>query len=112
MQVLRFFSYEHFYVIYCKFWELDTDHDLQLERDDLLRYGSHGLTYRAVDRVFAGAGRPLRGAAAGRMSYEDFCWCAQAYNPGQGRKKKSKTSAVARAPPPLLSTSFPSKATK
>ena len=21
-----YFSYEHFYVIYCKFWELDTDH--------------------------------------------------------------------------------------
>ena len=24
-KVLKFFSYEHFYVIYCKFWELDTD---------------------------------------------------------------------------------------
>lgn len=23
-QVLRHFSYEHFYVIYCKFWDLDT----------------------------------------------------------------------------------------
>jgi len=22
------FSYKHFYVIYCKFWELDTDHDM------------------------------------------------------------------------------------
>ena len=22
-----YFSYEHFYVIYCKFWELDEDHD-------------------------------------------------------------------------------------
>ena len=21
-----YFSYEHFYVLYCKFWELDTDH--------------------------------------------------------------------------------------
>ncbi|TYG55413.1 hypothetical protein ES288_D09G271000v1 [Gossypium darwinii] len=25
-KVLRYFSYEHFYVIYCKFWELDTEH--------------------------------------------------------------------------------------
>ena len=24
------FCYEHFYVIYCKFWELDEDHDLLL----------------------------------------------------------------------------------
>lgn len=23
-KILRYFSYEHFYVIYCKFWELDT----------------------------------------------------------------------------------------
>jgi len=23
----RFFSYEHFYVLYCRFWELDHDHD-------------------------------------------------------------------------------------
>ena len=22
-----YFSYEHFYVIYCRFWELDADHD-------------------------------------------------------------------------------------
>lgn len=28
----RFFSYEHFYVLYCKFWELDTDHDLEINR--------------------------------------------------------------------------------
>jgi serine/threonine-protein phosphatase 2A regulatory subunit B'' len=34
---LRFFSYEHFYVIYCKFWELDSDHDLEISRDELLR---------------------------------------------------------------------------
>lgn len=24
LQVLRHFSYEHFYVIYCKFWDVDT----------------------------------------------------------------------------------------
>lgn len=25
-QILDYFSYEHFYVCYCKFWELDADH--------------------------------------------------------------------------------------
>lgn len=35
-----FFSYEHFYVIYCKFWELDTDHDSLLDAEDLLKYVS------------------------------------------------------------------------
>lgn len=37
-----FFSYEHFYVIYCKFWELDTDHDLLIDAQDLIRHSDHG----------------------------------------------------------------------
>jgi len=24
---MDYFSYKHFYVLYCRFWELDTDHD-------------------------------------------------------------------------------------
>ena len=30
--VTEYFSYEHFYVIYCKFWELDRDHDLKISK--------------------------------------------------------------------------------
>ncbi|KAL0185194.1 hypothetical protein M9458_020891, partial [Cirrhinus mrigala] len=37
-QLTEFFSYEHFYVIYCKFWELDTDHDLYIDQRDLMRH--------------------------------------------------------------------------
>lgn len=48
----RYFSYEHFYVIYCKFWELDTDHDFLIDKENLVRYGNHALTYRIVDRIF------------------------------------------------------------
>lgn len=55
-KVLKHFSYEHFYVIYCKFWELDTDHDFYIDREDLLRYGNHALTYRIVDRIFSQVG--------------------------------------------------------
>ena len=73
-RVLAYFSYEHFYVIYCKFWELDTDHDFLLSKEDLLRYGNHCLTYRIVDRVFAQAGRPFASGVPGRMGYEDFVW--------------------------------------
>jgi serine/threonine-protein phosphatase 2A regulatory subunit B'' len=29
-QCTRFFSYEQLYVIYCKFWDLDTDQDFLL----------------------------------------------------------------------------------
>ncbi|KAK4530421.1 hypothetical protein CCYA_CCYA04G1278 [Cyanidiococcus yangmingshanensis] len=68
------FSYEHFYVIYCRFWELDTDHDLMIDREDLLRYSGHALTYRIIDCVFSGRGRPLDCARPEHMSYTDFVW--------------------------------------
>ena len=72
--VHNFFSYEHFYVLYCKFWELDTDHDFLLSRDDLLRYGGHALTRRIVDRVFEQAGRRFLSTEKGKMTYEDFVY--------------------------------------
>ena len=40
--VTDYFSYEHFYVIYCKFWELDKDHDLLISKEDLSRHNDHG----------------------------------------------------------------------
>uniref|UniRef100_A0A061RTI5 Protein phosphatase 2 (Formerly 2A), regulatory subunit B n=1 Tax=Tetraselmis sp. GSL018 TaxID=582737 RepID=A0A061RTI5_9CHLO len=73
-KILKYFSYEHFYVIYCKFWELDTDHDFMIDRDDLLKYGNHALTYRIVDRIFDQAPRQFTCETEGKMGYEDFVW--------------------------------------
>ena len=70
----NYFSYEHFYVIYCKFWELDQDHDFLIARDDLLRYGQHALTSCVVDRIFAECPRKFRCQVPGMMCYEDFVW--------------------------------------
>ncbi len=34
-KIRDYFSYEHFYVIYCIFWELDTnEHDFLLDKED------------------------------------------------------------------------------
>ena len=41
-QILDFFSYEHFYVIYCKFWALDGDHDLLINAEELSRHDKQG----------------------------------------------------------------------
>lgn len=49
----RYFSYEHFYVIYCKFWELDNDHDFLIDKENIIKYGNHALTFRIVDRIFS-----------------------------------------------------------
>ncbi len=56
VQVLKFFSYEHFYVIYCKFWELDQDHDFLLDKNDLAHYSNCALSYVIVDRIFEEVG--------------------------------------------------------
>lgn len=49
-KVVDYFSYEHFYVLYCKFFELDADKDSLLTRADLLKYGEHSLSEAIVDR--------------------------------------------------------------
>ncbi|XP_057423877.1 serine/threonine protein phosphatase 2A regulatory subunit B''beta-like [Lotus japonicus] len=71
-KVLRYFSYEHFYVIYCKFWELDADHDFLIDRENLIKYGNHSLTYRIVDRIFSQVSRKFTSKVEGKMNYEDF----------------------------------------
>uniref|UniRef100_A0A1A7WKR9 Protein phosphatase 2, regulatory subunit B'', alpha n=1 Tax=Iconisemion striatum TaxID=60296 RepID=A0A1A7WKR9_9TELE len=74
-QITDYFSYEHFYVIYCKFWELDTDHDLYIDFKDLARYNDHASSNRITERLFSGA--VTRGNAVqreGRMSYAEFVW--------------------------------------
>jgi len=54
-------SYEHFYVVYCKFWELDSDHDFSLDKNDLARYNNCALTYQIVERIFHEVGGAFLG---------------------------------------------------
>jgi serine/threonine-protein phosphatase 2A regulatory subunit B'' len=51
-KVRQYFSYEHFYLLYCRFWELDTDHDFMIDKEDFSKYESHALSRKAVDRIF------------------------------------------------------------
>ncbi|XP_043426343.1 serine/threonine-protein phosphatase 2A regulatory subunit B'' subunit beta isoform X2 [Prionailurus bengalensis] len=74
-QLTEYFSYEHFYVIYCKFWELDTDHDLLIDSQDLARHNDHALSTKMIERIFSGAvtrGRKVQ--KEGKISYADFVW--------------------------------------
>ncbi|KAE9550735.1 hypothetical protein FO519_006057 [Halicephalobus sp. NKZ332] len=54
-KITEYFSYEHFYVIYCKFWELDTDHDMVISRNDMKHHCNGALTDRIIDRIFSPA---------------------------------------------------------
>lgn len=74
-QITQYFSYEHFYVIYCKFWELDRDHDLFIDKHDLTRHNDHALSTRIIDRIFSGCvTRGHKKHQDERMSYTDFVW--------------------------------------
>eukprot|EP00403_Amphidinium_massartii_P033755 CAMPEP_0178439016 /NCGR_PEP_ID=MMETSP0689_2-20121128/35919_1 /TAXON_ID=160604 /ORGANISM="Amphidinium massartii, Strain CS-259" /LENGTH=582 /DNA_ID=CAMNT_0020061493 /DNA_START=121 /DNA_END=1866 /DNA_ORIENTATION=- len=72
--VRDYFSYEHFYVIYCTFWELDADHDFLLDKDDLIKYDGHALSRRVVDRIFSEVTQKFTSAVPGKMGYEDFIY--------------------------------------
>jgi serine/threonine-protein phosphatase 2A regulatory subunit B'' len=76
-----YFSYEHFYVLCRRFWELDLDHDSRITRDDLLQYGGHALSSVIVNRIFDAAPRPSMYEASNHgvrnldfMTYEDFVY--------------------------------------
>jgi serine/threonine-protein phosphatase 2A regulatory subunit B'' len=73
-KVTRYFSYEHFYVLYCRFWELDHDRDYRITRDDLLKYGDHSLSHMIVDRIFDAAPKPFDPRNREFLSYEDFIY--------------------------------------
>jgi len=80
-RAVDFFSYEHFYVLYCKFFELDTDRDFIIHREDLVKYADHSLSENIVDRIFQlglgvfdqdrGSRRPYIG-----MTFSDFIYFA------------------------------------
>lgn len=96
-------SYEHFYVVYCKFWELDSDHDFSLDKNDLARYNNCALTYQIVERIFEEVrlclyfifGRGSGHGAKGRQR------CAHGCRPGKAARTVASphacSSCVAKA---------------
>lgn len=73
-QITDYFSYEHFYVIYCKFWELDDDHDLWIDKNDMAKHNNAALSTRIIERIFTSGVVIFNPEARGRMSYEDFVY--------------------------------------
>lgn len=79
------FSYNYFYVIYCKFIELDLDKDGLISSKDLRRYEHGVLSWKVINRVVDGYGLGRTNAeskaetngqrdGAGVMGYREFIW--------------------------------------
>ncbi|CAM9244554.1 unnamed protein product, partial [Choristocarpus tenellus] len=81
-KVTEYFSYEHFYVVFCRFYELDADRDGRLSREDLMKYGEHGLSELIVDRIMSVGPRPFPQGRRNEdgsdprayMTYEDYVY--------------------------------------
>ena len=67
----RFFSYEHFYVIYSKFAELDSHREGELSLQALLRYSNYSLSCRVAQRIFSIRAEPTKRDG---MAYSDFVY--------------------------------------
>ncbi|KAJ2444303.1 Serine/threonine-protein phosphatase 2A regulatory subunit B'' subunit alpha [Coemansia sp. RSA 2424] len=65
------FSYKHFYVLFCSFFELDSNRDRLLDARDLLRYFSGTLSRRTISRVMMGKGKPSEHKVSREASVDD-----------------------------------------
>ncbi|KAJ1954433.1 Serine/threonine-protein phosphatase 2A regulatory subunit B'' subunit alpha [Linderina pennispora] len=62
------FSYKHFYVLYCSFFELDSNRDQLLDARDLLCYFTGTLSRRIISRIMMGKGKPFEYKSSRRES--------------------------------------------
>ncbi|ETO13574.1 calcium ion binding protein [Reticulomyxa filosa] len=58
-EITDYFNYQHFYVIYSKFIELDSNRDLVVETTDIAQYANATLTSQVVERIMTGVPRTL-----------------------------------------------------
>ncbi|KAJ2485556.1 Serine/threonine-protein phosphatase 2A regulatory subunit B'' subunit alpha [Coemansia sp. RSA 2320] len=65
------FSYKHFYVLFCSFFELDSNRDRLLDARDLLRYFSGTLSRRTISRIMMGKGKPSEHSIARAANGDD-----------------------------------------
>lgn len=77
--VRDYFSYEHFYVIYCIFYELDSSRDVEknetfISRESFSKYDSHAIGDKVVDRIFGQIPRKFKSTQRDKMCFEDFLY--------------------------------------
>lgn len=72
IKILDPFSYKHFYVIYCKFWELDSNNAMRIDESSLQTFDCCALTTRMASRVIQGCGLGRNASSPGFMTYREF----------------------------------------
>ncbi|CDJ44083.1 protein phosphatase 2A, putative, partial [Eimeria tenella] len=78
--VRKFFSYDHFYVLYCTFHELDEDDDFLLHRSDLCKYQGHSISALVEARLFSQAAHSFTCQKPHHINFDDWIWFVLAYH--------------------------------
>lgn len=61
-------------MLYIRFWELDSDHDFLISKEDFGKYEGHALSRKVVNRIFEQVPRKFENPNDDKMSYKDFLW--------------------------------------
>ncbi|OEH75714.1 protein phosphatase [Cyclospora cayetanensis] len=70
--VRKFFSYDHFYVFYCSFHELDEDEDFLLHRSDVSKYQDHSMSTLVEARLFSQAAHRFSCEKSQHWNFQDW----------------------------------------
>ncbi|KAH0795656.1 serine/threonine-protein phosphatase 2A regulatory subunit B'' subunit beta isoform X1 [Histomonas meleagridis] len=64
------FNYQHFYVAFCKFWDLDADSDSYISKSDLMKFNDSSISPIIIERFVDAKFFPL--TANPKKGYVDF----------------------------------------
>ena len=68
------FNYQHFYVAFCKFWDLDGDSDGILSKDDLSKFNESAISPIIIDRFFNSKLYPRSNANPKEVDFTSFAY--------------------------------------
>lgn len=68
------FNYQHFYVAFCKFWDLDADSDGFITKDDLLKFNDSGISPIIIERFFKSSFYPRSSNRKQTLDFTSFTY--------------------------------------
>lgn len=75
------FNYQHFYVAFCKFWDIDTDSDSLISKNDLLRFNDYSISPIIAERFFNSTFYPMSSNKQNNLinftSFAYFLMCSE-----------------------------------
>ena len=68
------FNYQHFYVAFCKFWDLDGDSDGFITKDDLMKFNDSAILPVIIERFFKSSFYPRASNKKPTLDFTSFAY--------------------------------------